>query len=106
MQFLIWTIFPCTLAKMGKRRADQSHDLPSKSKRLSDESKLLVDPEKPWYLVKIKETWEITGPRPDAAGEIDTVLNKAIQVYESQVRNFRSRNQHLPRFLGRFIILL
>jgi ribosome biogenesis protein MAK21 len=82
---------------MGKRRSEEEDLSVPESKKTkipSSRSKqgpsensceLLVDPEKPWYLVKIKESWEITGPRPGAAAELAEITKKASEAYEQQM---------------------
>lgn len=64
---------------MGKRRVESEETEAKKGK------KLLVDPEKPWYLVKIKEAWEVSGPRAGAAAELAEIQTKAERIYKSQV---------------------
>ena len=76
---------------MGKRKSSTTEsggDLPKKAKK---EVELLVDPEKPWYLVKIREDWEVTGPRPGSATEVDQVQQRATKVYADQVALYQKR---------------
>lgn len=78
---------------MGKRRTEdlvvpetkKTKTSSSKNPKSTAVDELMVDPEKPWYLVKIKESWEVTGPRPGAAAELAEITKKAAEVYEQQV---------------------
>ncbi len=62
---------------MGKRKVEQVSQ--------KDEPELLINPEKPWYLVKIKENWEVSGPRPGAAAELADITSRASKIYTRQV---------------------
>lgn len=55
------------------------------------EGDLLVNPEKPWYLIKIREAWEVTGPRPGSNTEVDEIQERAAKVYSAQVDLFNKR---------------
>lgn len=80
---------------MVKRRAE-AEEAPKSAKTAKPtvdaaEGELLVDPEKPWFLVKIKETWEVTGPRPGAAAELADITKRAAEIYAKQVAIYDKR---------------
>lgn len=83
---IYWIFHPGQSRRMGKRQAEEQAPLPGKKSKPTAESteRLLVDPEKPWFLVKIKESWEVTGPRPGAAAELAEVTKRAAKVYTEQ----------------------
>jgi hypothetical protein len=84
---------------MGKRTSSSSSGSTSdpaikKAKREQQQrgAEVLVDPEKPWYLVKIREAWEVTGPRPGAAEEVEAVQARAGQIYAEQAALYQKRS--------------
>lgn len=80
---------------MGKRTSSSSTSDPAIKKAKKDQQRqdaeLLVDPEKPWYLVKIREAWEVTGPRPGAAEEVEAVQARASKIYADQAALYQKR---------------
>lgn len=78
---------PWSSRRMGKRQAEEQVPVTLKKSKPTSESseQLLVDPEKPWFLVKVKEAWKVTGPRPGAAAELAEVTKRASKVYTEQV---------------------